>query len=98
MTREIILKGNGIVVLLILRAVHQRNRPALQLVQELRHRFAILIEFPEIPLTELRPFRGIVAEPLSQRGAGHRSSMTRTLGGRPTDRSARSDHLSAITS
>ena len=55
---------------LVFGAVDKRYYSFTELVLELGDGFGLLRKFTNIALTELSPFRRVVAEPFSQRGAG----------------------------
>src|SRR5262245_65883353 len=66
---QILLEGNGIIMLLVCRTIHERHRAVTHMLHELFDRLGIIVEFPEIAVAELGPFRWIVAEPLPEGGA-----------------------------
>ena len=56
-------------MLLVLGAIHERHRPVTHMRHELLDRGIVLLEFPEVPSPERAPFRRVVTELLSERGA-----------------------------
>lgn len=66
---KILLKGKGIVMLLVLSTIHERHQAMTHMLSELLDRFGIIVKFAEITVAELGPFRWIVAEPLPESGA-----------------------------
>ena len=66
---EKLLERDGIIMLLVLGAVHERHRPVTHMRHELLDRGAVVLEFPEVTSPERAPFRWVVTEPLPEGGA-----------------------------
>ena len=66
---EKLFESDGIIMLLVLGAIHERHRPVTHMRHELLDCGAVLLEFPEVPSPERAPFRRVVTEPLPERGA-----------------------------